>query len=127
MKRVIAYIILAVFLVNNTNLDQLLKLPTLVIHYQEHHRLNEDLSISDFLCMHYMTEDDKDDDNDRDMQLPYKTVDVHALQHIYVPLAKTVAVKQQQESYVIPVKNPVLKDCYLPEPALSSLFRPPQA
>lgn len=118
---------MAVFLVNNTNLDQLLKLPTLVIHFQEHHRLNPDLSISDFLCMHYMTEDDKDDDADRDMQLPYKTVDVHALQHIYVPLARTITVKLQQESYVIPVKNPVLKACYLPEPALSSLFRPPQA
>jgi len=126
VKRIIAYILLSIFLLHNTTVDQLLKLPTLVIHYQEHHLLNQDLTVADFLCMHYIGDDDKDDDYDRDMQLPYKSVNVQVLQHAYVPLAKVMA-ERPQFSSIIAIHYPVLKQFHLPEPALTSLFRPPQA
>lgn len=115
-----------IFILHHTALDQLLKIPALIVHYQEHHQLNQHLSVKDFLCMHYCGEDDNDGDNDRDMQLPYKTVDVHTLHHTFIPLAKVVAVKQQTFSEIT-IHYPALKDNYLPEPALTSLFRPPRA
>jgi hypothetical protein len=107
-------------------LDQLLKLPALVAHYQEHHERNSQLSVMGFLCMHYWGQDDNDNDDERDMQLPYKTVDIHALHHSFVPLAKVVTVKQQTYSE-IRIHYPALQDNYLLEPALTSPFRPPKA
>ncbi|MBS0027516.1 hypothetical protein ACTJJ0_19920 [Chitinophaga sp. 22321] len=126
MKKRAAYILLLIFILHHTAFDQLLKIPALVLHYQEHHQRNSQLSVMDFLCMHYWGQDDDDGDHDRDMQLPYKTVDLHALQLSFIPLAKAIAVKQQTFRE-IRIDYPALKDNYLPEPALTSLFRPPKA
>ncbi|PSL45709.1 hypothetical protein CLV51_104416 [Chitinophaga niastensis] len=76
--------------------------------------------------MHYWGHDINDNDDDRDMQLPYKQVDIRTLYHSFIPLAKVISIKQQLYSPVA-INYPVLKDNYLPEPALSSLFRPPKA
>lgn len=80
----------------------------------------------DFLCMHYWGNDLDDNDDDRDQQLPYKTVDIHALHHSFVPLAKTVTIKQQDYSDLL-IDYPILKDNYLPEPTMKALFKPPRA
>lgn len=76
--------------------------------------------------MHYGGNDLNDNDDDRDNQLPYKTIDVQSLGHSYVPLAKAAHIKHAQYLSVI-MHYPVLKDNYLPQPALSTLFRPPKA
>ena len=52
---------------------QLLKLPVLIEHYNEHKRQNEHLSLWGFLCMHYANGNEKDADYDKDMKLPFKT------------------------------------------------------
>ncbi|NIG57512.1 hypothetical protein [Chitinophaga sp. Cy-1792] len=104
----------------------MLKLPLLVIHYEEHHRLNNDLTVGDFLSMHYCGQDDHDDDEDRDMQLPFKRVNIQVLQQTYIPQERVTTLRQQQESNIAEKTYPILKDHYLPEPAVSSLFRPPK-
>lgn len=42
-------------------------------HFREHGELYKDFSFFSFIRLHYFTEDDKDGDYDRDMQLPFKT------------------------------------------------------
>ncbi|UCJ08282.1 hypothetical protein KTO58_03600 [Chitinophaga pendula] len=113
------------FILHDNGLNQLLKCPMLFVHYHEHQQRNASIGVMEFLCIHYWGHDIDDNDDDRDIKLPYKSVDVHAFQHSYVPLARTITVKQQTNSPVI-IHYPVLKDQYLPEPALSSLFRPPK-
>lgn len=75
--------------------------------------------------MHYGGNDLNDNDDDRDQQLPYKTIDVQSLGHSYIPLAKAVVIKHILYQPTA-INYPVFKDRYLPQPALSSLFRPPK-
>lgn len=66
--------LVVVYLFGATEASQLLKLPVLVQHYYEHKAGNASVTLVQFLHMHYMGHDDNDDDNLRDMQLPFKTM-----------------------------------------------------
>jgi hypothetical protein len=105
-------------------LDQVLKIPVLVVHYHEHKQANESISFMQFLSMHYWGTDDNDNDQDRDMQLPYKTVHIHS--STYIPLVKTAEIKMNDVSSS-GIVYPLLNNNDMPNPALTSLFRPPQA
>ncbi|CAL1519827.1 hypothetical protein [Chitinophaga sp. MM2321] len=125
MKKGSAYILLLLFILHNTTFDQLLKLPALVTHYHDHQQRNRDISVMDYLCMHYWGEDN-DNDDEQDRQLPYKNVDFSTIQLSYIPLAKVITIRQQ-EHRSLDIHYPVLKDNYFPEPAMRALFRPPKA
>ncbi|RFM28511.1 hypothetical protein [Deminuibacter soli] len=111
---------------HSTALNQLLKLPVLVAHYIEHQHRDSHISVLDFLSMHYWGKDINDNDDDRDRQLPFKTVDMHSLHCSFVPLLKPIALKQREDHCTV-INYPAIKDQYLPDPARASLFRPPRA
>ena len=75
MRKLAAIFIVVVYLFGATEASQLLKLPVLVQHYYEHKAGNKSVTLARFLQMHYMGQDDNDNDNLRDMQLPFKTMD----------------------------------------------------
>lgn len=102
-----------------------MKLPVLFAHYHEHQLRNTNISVMEFLCMHYWGQDANDDDNDRDMQLPYKTVNIHTVTHSFIPLEK-VASFYVQDVPLTQTVYPLLTNNDTPDPALASLFRPPQ-
>ncbi len=56
-----------------TPLIELVKLPVMIEHYMEHKELNPNLSVFQFLCIHYQGEDIFDADYDKDMKLPFKS------------------------------------------------------
>lgn len=62
-----------IFMVFSTEMYQLFKIPQLFTHYTEHHNTNNELSFSEFLHMHYSTDDDHDADKEKDMKLPFKS------------------------------------------------------
>lgn len=64
--------LLATYLFTTTELGQLLKIPILISHYLEH-KASSNLSLSQFLNMHYAQGDIKDADYANDMKLPFKT------------------------------------------------------
>ncbi len=66
--------IIIIYLFGATEASQLLKLPVLVQHYYEHKAGNANITLARFLQMHYMGYDDNDNDDLRDMQLPFKTM-----------------------------------------------------
>ncbi|SCB76388.1 hypothetical protein GA0116948_101205 [Chitinophaga costaii] len=76
--------------------------------------------------MHYWGKDIDDHDDDRDQQLPFKTMDAHSVPHSFVPLSKAIVLHYHDAPF-ISVNYPVTKDNYLPDPATNSLFRPPRA
>lgn len=125
MRKALTYILFFTLWLNTTSLNQLTKLPTLISHYLEHQHIKKDLSLFQFIAMHYWGNDDNDDDNERDMQLPYKKIDVNTFQGFTLPPAKTVVVKQtltfEKHTY------PITKKSLWVNPTLSSLFRPPKA
>lgn len=62
-------------MLSTTELYQLMKLPVLAEHFVEHKQENKDITLWDFLCMHYAHGIVKDADYDKDMKLPFKTHD----------------------------------------------------
>ena len=75
MKNYIIILFLSSYLFSTTQLCELLKINLLVEHYIEHTNKDKNLSLWNFLCMHYSGDNVKDADYDKDMQLPFKTLD----------------------------------------------------
>lgn len=75
MKNGIIILFISVYLFSSTELNQLLKLPILYEHFQEHHQENKSLSMLDFIAMHYSSNDIHKSDQDEDMKLPFKSPD----------------------------------------------------
>jgi hypothetical protein len=69
MRKATAIIFLAVYAVSFTECHQVLKMPLLFKHYQEHSTAVE-MTFVEFLVMHYETDIPHDD---TDMRLPFKT------------------------------------------------------
>lgn len=81
MKKIIAISFLFIFLCANTEIGQLLKLPTLVSHYFEHddHEADNNISFIDFVKSHY-NDNHKHSDTDKHdehQNLPFKTINTN--------------------------------------------------
>lgn len=63
-------LLLSLYLVSTTELNQLLKLPILIEHYNEHHKLNPDMTVLAFFKAHY-DHPAKDADHNTDRKLPF--------------------------------------------------------
>ncbi|WP_129747006.1 hypothetical protein [Flavobacterium anhuiense] len=125
MRKQIVYIFIFLIASNSSFVQQFYKLPVLMQHYQEHKQLM-DLSFLDFLSMHYWGEDLKDNDSDRDMQLPFKTINSSSVHFVFI----------LEDKDLLPVPfNPEIPQSKIPtyrsdlfsDPNLLSLFRPPIA
>ncbi len=72
MKKVFCIFILHIYLFAATDLKEVLKAETLLEHYLETREQDSSVSFFRFIIMHYITDDNNDKDDDRDMQLPFK-------------------------------------------------------
>ncbi|MDJ1482952.1 hypothetical protein QNI16_20790 [Cytophagaceae bacterium YF14B1] len=106
-------------------LDQFLKLPVFFQHYEEHKQRDQNISLFDFLSMHYWGEDMNDQDNDRDMQLPFKKINTHSQQVLFMPPVRISY--NQTFIQILPKDEPVYKSQFHPDPSLPAPFRPPCA
>jgi len=68
--------ILSVYLLSTTHLSELLKLPALVSHFDEHKSDQRDMTLWEFFCLHYGRGNVMDDDHEKDMKLPFKSQSV---------------------------------------------------
>jgi hypothetical protein len=75
VKKFIAISLLFLYLFSATEFSQLLKLPILVEHYMEHKAEDSNISIWQFLCIHYANGNVVDADYEKDLKLPFKTHD----------------------------------------------------
>lgn len=111
--------------VEATSLDQLLKLPVLFEHFQEHQERDPKVSLLEFLAMHYWGQDLDDNDNARDNQLPFKKVNINIHQVLIVRFTAVPQIIAAEQ--IIPRTFTAYKDQYHPDPNLTSPFRPPCA
>jgi len=124
VKRALVYILFSSAFLNYTSLSQLLKLPVLFVHFQEHKEIDSRISFLNFLSMHYFGEDMNDDDDEQDMKLPYKSVDSKSLHHAVSPVPRFFHHKVAFTYYRQPVYH--YESDHLSQRALDSLFRPPR-
>ena len=70
MKKWVSILLLSLYLLSTTELNQLLKLPVLIEHYVEHKNLNPEMTLLAFFKMHY-DHPVKDADYKTDRKLPF--------------------------------------------------------
>lgn len=75
MKKVIAFLLITIFLCANTSIGQLFKVPNLLEHYKEHKTdiVSSSISFIDFLKLHYSK--NSENNNEDHQNLPFKTFD----------------------------------------------------
>jgi hypothetical protein len=78
MKKNIIIFFLFTYLFSATQLNELFKINLLIEHYIEHKNKDKNLSLLGFIYMHYLGDNTKDDDYDKDMKLPFKAIDTHS-------------------------------------------------
>lgn len=74
MKRIISISILVSYLAASTQFVQLLKIPLLIEHFIEHKASSNEITFKEFFILHYLDAQHVDGDYDKDMRLPFKTV-----------------------------------------------------
>ncbi len=124
VKKACLYIIFFILLINQTSLNQFFKVPALVAHFIEHHGMDEKIGFIDFLSMHYWGTDLDDNDQDKDMKLPFKKVDEYSSLTIAISTTKTTL--EKQHFYTLTTSPPATRNSSITNPALSALFRPPR-
>jgi hypothetical protein len=75
MKRIIVFVTLFSFLSVSTSFGEMVKVPFLFNHFNEHKNENNDITFINFLFQHYMEESDadlQDPDFSEDSKLPFK-------------------------------------------------------
>lgn len=65
-------------------------MPLLVEHFIEHSEQNQQITLWQFLYVHYVIDHGKDADHQKDMRLPFKTHDncVTSVLNVYLPTQK---------------------------------------
>ncbi len=108
-------------------MHQLLKLPVVFQHYAEHKLMNGNISFLQFLDMHYMHGSPMDSDHDRDMQLPFKTIDdcVYFVSNVFIPLLQQPSISApalvgQKQTYI-------LRNHYIIPAYLANIWQPPKS
>jgi hypothetical protein len=130
LKKLIAISFLSIFLCANTEIGQLLKLPTLIHHYLEHHDDtnddDHDISFIDFLKKHYNENDNHSDNAKHNHQnLPFKTIDCHAVNTVIAFTQQTVSTLQATS--IISSKNVAFyTEQHYTSKSFGSIWQPPK-
>jgi hypothetical protein len=110
---------------NTVTLNQFSKLPLFVIHYVHHWHNNNDISLLDFIQMHYFGNDQRDNDNEQDKQLPLKSVAIDAFQTFTAPTIFDILYRSRIAFISTPSAS--MKDQFIPTGIVADIFRPPKA
>ncbi len=118
---------MSVYLLSTTELYQLVKLPVLVEHFVEHKQENQNITLWDFLCMHYAHGIVKDADYEKDMKLPFKTHDysVGFTFPAFTPQNMSTVIAKPIRK--VPTRFPVYKEAWKASSYLSTIWQPPKS
>ncbi len=126
MRSAAASFFLFVYLFANTELHQLVKAPAFVGHYVEHKQEDPNMTLAEFIKIHYFSGNIKDADYAQDMQLPFKTTDcsIFSASHtvppfVFCALFPVVAME--------PTGLPLYDQSALPSSHLADIWQPPKA
>lgn len=73
MKKVLAILLICVYTFGATEACQILKIPILIEHFNQHKSEHPSMSFIDFLVIHYNGKDVIDFDYEDDQRLPFKS------------------------------------------------------
>ncbi len=125
MRSAWIFTIVLALLAQTTELHEFVKLPILFEHYAEHQQRDSKLKFLDFLSMHYWGDDLNDNDDSRDMELPFKKLEINQSPVHFLP--PRTGIKLKSAVVQIHLDHPGYFPFFMLNPALSATFRPPRA
>lgn len=108
---------------NSAEAHQLMKLPQLFVHYDEHKQEMASLSFFEFISLHYASGNQEDHKEDH-QQLPFKSHECHHAQILILDiplLTETISIASTDSEFL-----PIEQNIYLSE-TIGSIWQPPQA
>lgn len=127
MKKVIALFFLTAYLLSSTEMGQLLKIPAFITHFKEHQQQDRNISLWEFLCIHYAHGNVKDADYEKDMKLPFKTHDYSGLQFNFTTPPKVTAFIAARVVYFSSPKKYYTTDADFTASFHSLIWQPPRS
>lgn len=110
----------------NSELLELVKLPVLVEHFKEHQQWDPSLSIVGFLYMHYFQDDNAYGDQQRDMEMPFKTALHSATSFVWFIIPSPDNTIVSKVIYQKLDQTPIINDVDYSVQYLSSIWQPPR-
>lgn len=74
-NKIIAVLLMTIYLFSANPVKELLKLPLLAEHYYDHQEENQKANLLSFLIQHYFIENGTDKDANEDNKLPFKSAE----------------------------------------------------
>lgn len=116
---------LLVLFVTNGAVLELIKIPTLVKHFEQHKAQNNSIDFSDFLVMHYLGSDNNDKDNAQDEELPFKKATGFSVMEIGTVERPDIAIYLESRISLPETKQVLCQPQTYVSQSPSGVFRPP--
>jgi hypothetical protein len=84
LKKIISISFLLIYLLSTTEMVELVKLPVLFEHFQEHKKWDNKITFCEFIVAHYAESTRGNPDYDLDKKLPFKSHTDHAAAPIWI-------------------------------------------
>ncbi len=110
----------------STELRELAKLGSFITHYYEHKEQNKELSLVNFIEIHYINSPIKDNDFDKDMKLPFKTHNCSSHAAPEITFFNTFNYYIQEPIFFFKASNNFYNNLSLPSSYLSDIWQPPR-
>ena len=126
LKKRITFTLLVLYLFSATEFREILKLPVLFQHFSEHKQLKQNLSFFVFVYDHYNSVPHTDNDQERDDQLPFKTIDMSGFLTPAIPVSHF---NTFEKAVRIIIKNDTFHytEGYIPSPDTVKIWQPPKS
>ena len=121
----VAIFLLMICVFAYTEIGQVLKLPILVAHFNEHNAGDHKLKVWDYIREHYTNSDNVPADHERDMQLPFKTN--HTCQANLVLYAPSQPETEMHIDTEPPRDFLLINEEYISSAFPGTIFQPPRA
>ena len=97
MKRRIAIALAWIYLLTATEFNQAWKLPIFISHFIEHRQESPDITLREFVTLHYFSGDIRDADYARDEQLPFRDNTHSLIGSIFTVVPSSASISFQSE------------------------------
>lgn len=125
-NKIAAILFIAVYTLSTPATSEFLKLPVLAAHFYDHRKENN-LSLTSFLFLHYVIEDNTDSDADEDRKLPFKSGEQIALLS-FISLTPPVVVTGLIKSYTKNNNAFIIRDdFFISSQYLAAIWQPPRS
>lgn len=125
MKKVFALFLLLLHLVSSTQLTEVAKIPVLFEHFSEHQSINPQITFFEFVIDHYNNTPHTDNDEERDNQLPFKTINQSTPHFVAITPNKSQSISKI--AYTLAKShNGLYIDPFIPSSFTEKVWQPPK-